>query len=149
MYILLHICVLKCVNIPISMGHVTTQNKHYFDVSAYLSVYQILYYQLHMVNIYFCSLYMYSTDNKLSILHFCSCHAPFLYIHNGNYHDYVHLISVLQSIQSFTIPVHIFTFQNTTMIILIMYNLFFYMIMHLIHIECLLYSMLSLFTCMW
>ena len=30
-YVSLHIHVLTCVNVPISMGHVTTQNKHYFD----------------------------------------------------------------------------------------------------------------------
>ena len=37
----LHIHVLTCVNVPISMGHVTTQNKHYFDVQ--------LSYQLQMI----------------------------------------------------------------------------------------------------
>ena len=31
-YISLHIYVLTCVNVPISKGHVTTQNKHYFDI---------------------------------------------------------------------------------------------------------------------
>ena len=29
-YILLHIHVLTCVNVPIMLGHVTTQNKHCF-----------------------------------------------------------------------------------------------------------------------
>ena len=29
---LIHIHVLTCVNVLISMGHVTTQNKSYFDV---------------------------------------------------------------------------------------------------------------------
>ena len=98
MYVSLHIHVLTCVNIPISMGHMTTQNKHYFDALVYSSVYNILYYQLHLVNIYLCSLYMYSTDNKSSILHFCSCHVPFLYIHSDNYHDYVQLVLVLKYI---------------------------------------------------
>ena len=31
-YISLHIHVLTCVNVPISIGHMTTQNKSYFDI---------------------------------------------------------------------------------------------------------------------
>ena len=27
--------VLTCVNVPISIGHMTDQNKHYFDVQLY------------------------------------------------------------------------------------------------------------------
>ena len=30
MYVSLHIHVLTCVNVPITLGHVTTQNKHCF-----------------------------------------------------------------------------------------------------------------------
>ena len=40
----LHIHVSTCVNVPISMGHVTTQNKHYFHALAYMSANNILYY---------------------------------------------------------------------------------------------------------
>ena len=37
MYVSLHIHVLTCVNVPISVSHVTTQDKHLFDVLAILS----------------------------------------------------------------------------------------------------------------
>ena len=56
-YLILHIapvhtCFITYSCVDMCMGHVTTQNKHYFDVLAYLLVQKILYYCLHMVNNY-------------------------------------------------------------------------------------------------
>ena len=60
MYVSLHIHVLTYVNVPISIGHMTTQNGLYFDV--------YIFYLLHMIII---CLYLYSIDNKLNIQHSC------------------------------------------------------------------------------
>ena len=48
---LIHIHVPTCVDVPISLDHVTTQNKHYLNFSVHLSIWKLLYYHLHMANI--------------------------------------------------------------------------------------------------
>ena len=57
MYISLHIHMLTCVNIQISIGHVDDQNKCYFNVQLYYPS-------------FFC-LYLYDINNKLSIQYSC------------------------------------------------------------------------------
>ena len=62
MHILLHIHVLTCVNVPIRLGHVTTQNKHGFTDSYIINH---------------------------SFINDCIHIAHFLYIHNDNYYTHV------------------------------------------------------------